>query len=85
MCMQSSNYFNFSVFLKQEQANSLLQRQRRANSLFEELKRGSLKRECIEEKCSYEEAREIFQDDKRTVSRGHWLGGSSASCIFPHY
>ncbi|XP_067419766.1 coagulation factor VII [Emydura macquarii macquarii] len=60
-----------AVFLKQEQANSLLQRQRRANSLFEELKRGSLKRECIEEKCSYEEAREIFQDDKRTMEFWH--------------
>ncbi|EMP31936.1 Guanine nucleotide exchange factor DBS [Chelonia mydas] len=56
------------VFLKQEQANSLLKRQRRANSFFEELKLGSLQRECIKETCSYEEAREIFQDDKRTVN-----------------
>uniref|UniRef100_A0A8C3PAB4 Coagulation factor VII n=1 Tax=Chrysemys picta bellii TaxID=8478 RepID=A0A8C3PAB4_CHRPI len=63
----SSNYFNFSVFLKQEQANSLLKRQRRANSFFEELKIGSLQRECFEEVCSYEEAREIFQDVKRTM------------------
>ncbi|XP_044863413.1 coagulation factor VII isoform X2 [Mauremys mutica] len=56
-----------TVFLKQEQANSLLKRQRRANSFLEELKIGSLQRECFEEKCSYEEAREIFQDDKRTM------------------
>lgn len=58
----------FSVFLKQEEANSVLQRQRRANSFFEEIKLGSLERECMEEKCSFEEAREIYHDDERTVS-----------------
>ncbi|XP_062383232.1 coagulation factor VII isoform X2 [Sardina pilchardus] len=38
----------------------LLLRSRRANSLFEELKLGNLERECLEERCSYEEAQEIF-------------------------
>ncbi|NXW04367.1 FA7 factor, partial [Fregetta grallaria] len=57
-----------SVFLKQEEASSVLQRQRRANSFFEEIKLGSLERECMEEKCSFEEAREIYHDDERTVT-----------------
>ncbi|NXS67196.1 FA7 factor, partial [Pandion haliaetus] len=58
-----------SVFLKQEEASSILRRQRRANSFFEEIKLGSLERECMEEKCSFEEAREIYHDDERTVTR----------------
>lgn len=58
----------FSVFLKQEEASSVLHRQRRANSFFEEIKLGSLERECMEENCSFEEAREIYRDDERTVS-----------------
>lgn len=45
-----------------------MERQRRANSFFEEIKLGSLERECIEELCSYEEAREIYGDLERTVS-----------------
>ncbi|KAM3934859.1 coagulation factor VII [Leptodactylus fuscus] len=55
----------FAVFLETKEANTLL-RSRRANSIFEEFKAGSLERECIEEKCSYEEAREIFKDERRT-------------------
>ncbi|NWX12217.1 FA7 factor, partial [Aegotheles bennettii] len=58
-----------SVFLTQEEASSVLQRRRRANSFFEEIKLGSLERECMEEKCSFEEAREIYHDDERTVTR----------------
>ncbi|XP_060089724.1 coagulation factor VII isoform X1 [Heteronotia binoei] len=57
-----------AVFLNHEEASSMLQRKKRANSFLEELKAGSLERECLEEQCSQEEAREIFQDDKRTVS-----------------
>ncbi|XP_046694362.1 coagulation factor VII isoform X1 [Silurus meridionalis] len=49
------------VFLNRSEANQMLQlRYRRANSFLEELKRGNVERECTEEKCSYEEAREIF-------------------------
>ncbi|KAK9401779.1 coagulation factor X-like [Crotalus adamanteus] len=55
-----------SVFLRHKEASNLLQRSRRANYFLEELKAGSLERECQEEKCSWEEAREIFQDDLRT-------------------
>lgn len=55
------------VFLHTKDANQVLARHRRANSLFEELKKGDMERECIEERCSYEEAREIFEDDKKTA------------------
>lgn len=72
----------FSVFLKQEEASSFLERQRRANSFFEELKLGSLERECMEEKCSFEEAREIYHDDERTVSNAG-LGERSLSDQLP--
>lgn len=58
----------FSVFVTQEEAHGVLHRQRRANSFLEELRPGSLERECKEEQCSFEEAREIFKDLERTVS-----------------
>ncbi|KAM4723218.1 prothrombin [Rhinophrynus dorsalis] len=48
-----------NVFLNSQEASSVLKRSRRANSLFEELKQGNMERECMEEICSYEEAREI--------------------------
>ncbi|EGW07253.1 Coagulation factor X [Cricetulus griseus] len=54
------------VFLNQEEAHSVLHRQRRAYSFLEELRTGSLERECLEEKCSFEEAREIFKVTERT-------------------
>uniref|UniRef100_A0A8C5JCQ2 Coagulation factor IX n=1 Tax=Junco hyemalis TaxID=40217 RepID=A0A8C5JCQ2_JUNHY len=50
---------SLAVFLGSREASSVLQRQRRANSnRLEEVIPGNLERECIEEKCSYEEARE---------------------------
>ncbi|KAF6084007.1 coagulation factor X [Phyllostomus discolor] len=55
-----------SVFINQERANTFLERIRRANSIFEEMKKGNLERECLEETCSYEEAREIFEDTEKT-------------------
>lgn len=30
---------------------------------------GNVERECIEEKCVREEAREAFEDDEKTVSK----------------
>ncbi|XP_048351562.1 coagulation factor VII [Sphaerodactylus townsendi] len=56
-----------AVFLNHKEASNMLQRKKRANSFLEELKTGSLKRECLEEQCSFEEAREIFQDNQRTM------------------
>ncbi len=55
------------VFLHSRDASQVLSRRRRANTMFEELKKGNMERECIEERCSYEEAREIFEDVKKTV------------------
>lgn len=53
-------------FLSQSSASQFLSRQRRANSLFEESKKGNLERECIEELCNKEEAREIFENQPET-------------------
>lgn len=57
----------YIVFLHTKDANQVLTRHRRANSMFEELKQGNVERECMEERCVYEEAREIFEDDKKTA------------------
>ncbi|NXU15759.1 FA9 factor, partial [Pardalotus punctatus] len=57
------------VFIENKEASSVLQRQRRANSnRLEEVIPGNLERECIEEKCSYEEAREVFENEEKTVN-----------------
>ncbi|KAM9635607.1 vitamin K-dependent protein S [Trichechus inunguis] len=53
-------------FLSKEHASQVLVRRRRANVLFEERKGGNLERECIEELCNKEEAREIFENDPET-------------------
>ncbi|XP_032258468.1 coagulation factor X isoform X2 [Phoca vitulina] len=56
-----------SVFLSPERASSVLGRVRRANSFWEEMKKGNLERECMEETCSFEEAREVFEDTAKTT------------------
>lgn len=53
--------------LSQSTASQFLIRHRRANSMFEESKKGNLERECIEELCNKEEAREIFENQPETV------------------
>lgn len=53
-------------FLPQSKASEFLLRHRRANTLFEESKKGNLERECIEELCNKEEAREIFENNLET-------------------
>ncbi|MBN3281836.1 GAS6 protein, partial [Polyodon spathula] len=52
--------------LSQRHASQFLTRRRRANSLFEEHRKGNLERECIEELCNKEEAREVFENDSET-------------------
>ncbi|XP_044043506.1 coagulation factor X [Siniperca chuatsi] len=54
------------VFLDGEAARQVLTRRRRANSFLEEIKQGSMERECVEERCSWEEAREIFENEDTT-------------------
>ncbi|XP_061688427.1 coagulation factor VII-like [Syngnathoides biaculeatus] len=56
-----------SVFLDPDEARNVLVRTRRFNSgWLEELQKGDLKRECLEEKCTYEEAREVFEHQVAT-------------------
>uniref|UniRef100_A0A9J7YFZ0 Zmp:0000001329 n=2 Tax=Cyprinus carpio TaxID=7962 RepID=A0A9J7YFZ0_CYPCA len=54
------------VFLDRRDAVHLL-RNRRANVFLEEMKPGNLERECYEERCSLEEAVEIFQSREKTM------------------
>uniref|UniRef100_A0A8C5DUB3 coagulation factor Xa n=1 Tax=Gouania willdenowi TaxID=441366 RepID=A0A8C5DUB3_GOUWI len=58
-----------AVFYDSPAANQVLARQRRANAFLEEMKQGDMERECIEERCSFEEAKEIFQDMEKTVQK----------------
>ncbi|XP_053345890.1 protein Z, vitamin K-dependent plasma glycoprotein a isoform X2 [Clarias gariepinus] len=55
------------VFLDQKEASEVISRQKRANEGNEEnTLPHNLERECLEEVCNYEEAREVFQDTYRT-------------------
>ncbi|XP_006909412.1 vitamin K-dependent protein Z [Pteropus alecto] len=56
-----------SVFLPRSKANEVLIRWKRAGSyLLEEFFEGNLEKECYEEICVYEEAREVFENDVTT-------------------
>ncbi len=59
--------------MSQQAANAVLNRQRRYNSghLEEVLQKDNLERECKEEVCSMEEAREVFENNEKTVSCTH--------------
>ncbi|XP_065604023.1 vitamin K-dependent protein C-like isoform X2 [Cyrtonyx montezumae] len=56
-----------SIFYSYKDANQVLKIQKRANSFLEELKPGSLERECKEEMCDFEEASEIFETKEATL------------------
>ncbi|XP_032431605.1 coagulation factor VII-like [Xiphophorus hellerii] len=58
-----------TVFISQQKAHVVLKRQRRFNSgrLEEVLQKANLERECREEQCTMEEAREWFEDDEKTM------------------
>lgn len=63
-----------SVFLPRDLAESLLKRQKRYNTGgLEEMMKDNLERECNEERCSLEEAREVFEDNEQTVSNASIL------------
>ncbi|XP_077434422.1 coagulation factor IXa [Vanacampus margaritifer] len=56
------------VFLSGKAADGVLSRRTRSNTgVFEELLEGNLERECVEETCNVEEAREVFEDDDKTM------------------
>lgn len=59
-----------SVFLEEKSAGSFISRKLLKNSWdFEAVVPGNIERECKEEICSYEEAREAFEDDTLTVRK----------------
>ncbi|KAM5288083.1 vitamin K-dependent protein Z [Ctenodactylus gundi] len=70
-----------SVFFPAPKANEVLVRWKRAGSyVLEELFAGNLERECYEEICVLEEAREVFEDDVVTdVFWREYRGG--APCV----
>uniref|UniRef100_A0A8C4QDB3 Gla domain-containing protein n=1 Tax=Eptatretus burgeri TaxID=7764 RepID=A0A8C4QDB3_EPTBU len=74
------------VFLDSKEAKSLLQRTRRENSLFEETRQGNLERECVEEQCDQEEAREVFENNVEVVRINHvtFINGN-VSCGFIYH
>uniref|UniRef100_A0A3Q3W1J2 Coagulation factor IX n=1 Tax=Mola mola TaxID=94237 RepID=A0A3Q3W1J2_MOLML len=66
------------MFLSGETASRVLRRQKRANTgVFEELLEGNLERECLEETCNLEEAREVFEDDEKTTL---WISSDGNQC-----
>uniref|UniRef100_A0A3B5QTI2 Coagulation factor IX n=1 Tax=Xiphophorus maculatus TaxID=8083 RepID=A0A3B5QTI2_XIPMA len=68
-CFCPSVFFSETVFISQQKAHVVLKRQRRFNSgrLEEVLQKANLERECREEQCTMEEAREWFEDNEKTM------------------
>uniref|UniRef100_A0A3Q3W5P3 Gla domain-containing protein n=1 Tax=Mola mola TaxID=94237 RepID=A0A3Q3W5P3_MOLML len=57
----------YPVLVDEQAASSFLSRSLLYNSWdFELMVADNLERECVEEKCSYEEAREVFEDNAQT-------------------
>ncbi|NXQ95908.1 FAXD protein, partial [Sagittarius serpentarius] len=55
------------VFMRKDEAHEVLKVHKRANYFLEEIRPGNLERECNEEKCSFEEAKEIFHSQEKTM------------------
>uniref|UniRef100_A0A8C5Y428 Growth arrest specific 6 n=1 Tax=Microcebus murinus TaxID=30608 RepID=A0A8C5Y428_MICMU len=71
-----------AVLLRAREAAQFLRpRQRRAYQLFEEAKQGHLERECVEELCSKEEAREVFENDPETHGFPLLKNPDFAACV----
>ncbi|XP_024921313.1 coagulation factor IXb [Cynoglossus semilaevis] len=57
-----------AVFVSQHAAHTMLLRQRRHNTgRLEEVMKDNLERECKEEVCNFEEAREVFENEEKTM------------------
>nr|XP_060624109.1 coagulation factor VII-like [Anolis sagrei ordinatus]XP_060624110.1 coagulation factor VII-like [Anolis sagrei ordinatus] len=63
----SNLHYSLSVFRRKSEATQFLRIHKRANQFLEEIRSGDLERECIEEKCSFEEAKEIFKSQEKTM------------------
>ncbi|XP_034510244.1 vitamin K-dependent protein C isoform X2 [Ailuropoda melanoleuca] len=70
-----------SVFSGSKSAHQVLRIRKRANSFLEEIRAGSLERECIEEICDFEEAQEIFQNVDDTTPEGRTSCPSNLSTL----
>lgn len=71
------------VFASSERAHQVLRIRKRANSFLEELGPGNLERECREEACDFEEAREIFHSVDDTVRPPGVQGGCARQPLPP--
>ncbi|XP_053163138.1 vitamin K-dependent protein Z isoform X2 [Hemicordylus capensis] len=75
-----------TVFLSANDANKFIARSKRASYMIvEEILQGNLERECLEERCTYEEAREALEDTEKTNEFwNNYFGGercSSSPCL----
>ncbi|XP_070616222.1 transmembrane gamma-carboxyglutamic acid protein 3 [Erythrolamprus reginae] len=61
-----------ATFLPAPKAHSVLKRFPRANGFLEEFRQGTIERECVEEVCSYEEVKEVFENKEKTME--FWKG-----------
>ncbi|XP_066496345.1 transmembrane gamma-carboxyglutamic acid protein 3 [Tiliqua scincoides] len=61
-----------ATFLAAQKAHSILKRLPRANGFLEEFRQGTIERECVEEICSYEEVKEVFENKEKTME--FWKG-----------
>lgn len=70
------------MFLGARSAHSVLKRFPRANEFLEELRQGTIERECMEEICSYEEVKEVFENKEKTacITTMALGAGSGRSC-----
>lgn len=83
MYLQLSLPAPFLVFYNRQEANQVLKIQKRANTFLEEIKPGSLERECKEEQCDFEEACEIFESNEKAVSYGKRKSNFFTKCKEP--
>ncbi|CAO2579678.1 Transmembrane gamma-carboxyglutamic acid protein 4 [Lemmus lemmus] len=68
--LKDSEHVREKVFASKEAANVFMHRRLLYNRFDLELfTPGDLERECYEEFCSYEEAKEIFRDDEKTANK----------------
>ncbi|EHA97763.1 Transmembrane gamma-carboxyglutamic acid protein 1 [Heterocephalus glaber] len=85
------HYLEENFSLTEEKANSVLKPYQRANMLFEEIRQGSIECECKEEVCTFEEAREAFENNEKTkefwntYTKAHQGGTNRGSNWFQFY